>query len=144
MLTHLCLCMLYDTSGPAPADELKSLRSQLLLVHSQLQYERFKRQQHAIRNRRLLRRVVNATALEEHNVAMVMHICCFFLTFFILYFPFCLLSSFLFPLFVPMSSVFSFHWFVSVFFSFSLLFSFLCSSFLLPFKRQLFNFSGLS
>ncbi|XP_026199200.1 TSC complex subunit 1a isoform X2 [Anabas testudineus] len=56
--------------GPAPADELQSLRSQLLLVHSQLQYERFKRQQHAIRNRRLLRRVINATVLEEHNVAM--------------------------------------------------------------------------
>lgn len=47
------------------------MRSQLLLVHSQLLYERFKRQQHAVRNRRLLRRVVNATALEERGVAMV-------------------------------------------------------------------------
>lgn len=47
------------------------MRSQLLLVHSQLLYERFKRQQHAVRNRRLLRRVVNATALEERSVAMV-------------------------------------------------------------------------
>ncbi|XP_034727885.1 TSC complex subunit 1a isoform X2 [Etheostoma cragini] len=56
--------------GPAQGEELKSLRSQLLLVHSQLQYERFKRQQHAIRNRRLLRRVINATSLEEHSVAM--------------------------------------------------------------------------
>ncbi|KAI3372178.1 hypothetical protein L3Q82_007033 [Scortum barcoo] len=56
--------------GPAQGEELQSLRSQLLLVHSQLQYERFKRQQHAIRNRRLLRRVINATALEEHSVAM--------------------------------------------------------------------------
>ena len=42
-----------------------------MLVHSQLLYERFKRQQHAIRNRRLLRRVVNTTALEEHTAAMV-------------------------------------------------------------------------
>ncbi|XP_041793617.1 LOW QUALITY PROTEIN: TSC complex subunit 1a [Chelmon rostratus] len=58
------------TKGPAQGEELQSLRSQLLLVHSQLQYERFKRQQHAIRNRRLLRRVINATALEEHSVAM--------------------------------------------------------------------------
>lgn len=58
-------------SGPVQGEELQSLRSQLLLVHSQLQYERFKRQQHAVRNRRLLRRVVNATALEEHGVAMV-------------------------------------------------------------------------
>ncbi|KAM9360966.1 TSC complex subunit 1a [Symphorus nematophorus] len=58
------------TKGPAQGEEFQSLRSQLLLVHSQLQYERFKRQQHAIRNRRLLRRVINATALEEHSVAM--------------------------------------------------------------------------
>ncbi|XP_029999339.1 hamartin-like isoform X2 [Sphaeramia orbicularis] len=56
--------------GPAQGEELQALRSQLLLVHSQLQYERFKRQQHAIRNRRLLRRVINATALEEQSVAM--------------------------------------------------------------------------
>lgn len=58
------------SKGPTQGEELQSLRSQLLLVHGQLQYERFKRQQHAIRNRRLLRRVINATALEEHSVAM--------------------------------------------------------------------------
>lgn len=56
--------------GPSQEEELQSLRNQLLLVHSQLQYERFKRQQHAIRNRRLLRRVINATALEEQSAAM--------------------------------------------------------------------------
>ncbi|CAJ1069561.1 TSC complex subunit 1a [Xyrichtys novacula] len=56
--------------GPTQGEELQSLRSQLLLVHSQLQYERFKRQQHAMRNRRLLRRVIKATALEEQTVAM--------------------------------------------------------------------------
>lgn len=60
--------------GPAQGEELQSLRSQLLLVHSQLQYERFKRQQHAVRNRRLLRRVINATTLEEQGVAMVTQI----------------------------------------------------------------------
>ncbi|XP_036953762.1 TSC complex subunit 1a isoform X4 [Acanthopagrus latus] len=58
------------TKGPTQGEELQSLRSQLLLVHSQLQYERFKRQQHAMRNRRLLRRIINATTLEEHSVAM--------------------------------------------------------------------------
>ncbi|XP_037536720.1 TSC complex subunit 1a [Nematolebias whitei] len=58
------------SKGSAQGEELQALRSQLLLVHGQLQYERFKRQQHAIRNRRLLRRVINATALEEHSVAM--------------------------------------------------------------------------
>ncbi|XP_075881613.1 TSC complex subunit 1a isoform X2 [Nelusetta ayraudi] len=58
------------SKGPAQGEELQSLRSQLLLVHSQLQYERFKRQQHAVRNRRLLRRVINAATLEEQGVAM--------------------------------------------------------------------------
>ncbi|KAM6930934.1 TSC complex subunit 1a [Xenentodon cancila] len=58
------------TKGSTQGEELQSLRSQLLLVHSQLQYERFKRQQHAMRNRRLLRRVINTTVLEEHSVAM--------------------------------------------------------------------------
>ncbi|ELV12667.1 Hamartin [Tupaia chinensis] len=51
-------------------DEIRTLRDQLLLLHNQLLYERFKRQQHAVRNRRLLRRVIKAAALEEHNAAM--------------------------------------------------------------------------
>lgn len=57
--------------GSAPLDELQTLRSQLLLLHNQLLYERYKREQHAVRNRRLLRRIINATALEEQNNAMV-------------------------------------------------------------------------
>ncbi|KAF7696710.1 hypothetical protein HF521_005128 [Silurus meridionalis] len=56
--------------GSAPLDELQTLRSQLLLLHNQLLYERYKREQHAVRNRRLLRKVINATALEEQNNAM--------------------------------------------------------------------------
>ncbi|XP_034765001.2 hamartin-like [Acipenser ruthenus] len=56
--------------GTAPVDELHTLRSQLLLLHTQLLYERYKREQHATRNRRLLRRIINATALEEQNAAM--------------------------------------------------------------------------
>ncbi|EMP34653.1 Hamartin [Chelonia mydas] len=59
----------YRTSSP-PSDEIHTLRNQLLLLHNQLLYERFKRQQHALRNRRLLRKVIKATALEEHNAAM--------------------------------------------------------------------------
>ncbi|KAM5328314.1 hamartin isoform 3-T8 [Glossophaga mutica] len=51
-------------------DEVRTLRNQLLLLHNQLLYERFKRQQHAVRNRRLLRKVIRAAALEEHNAAM--------------------------------------------------------------------------
>uniref|UniRef100_A0A452SIS5 TSC complex subunit 1 n=1 Tax=Ursus americanus TaxID=9643 RepID=A0A452SIS5_URSAM len=56
--------------GSPPSDEIRTLRNQLLLLHNQLLYERFKRQQHALRNRRLLRRVIRAAALEEHNAAM--------------------------------------------------------------------------
>ncbi|XP_051537280.1 hamartin-like isoform X2 [Myxocyprinus asiaticus] len=56
--------------GSAPLDELHTLRSQLLLLHNQLLYERYKREQHAVRNRRLLRRIISATALDEQNNAM--------------------------------------------------------------------------
>ncbi|XP_001498398.4 hamartin isoform X1 [Equus caballus] len=56
--------------GSPPSDEIRTLRNQLLLLHNQLLYERFKRQQHAVRNRRLLRKVIKAAALEEHNAAM--------------------------------------------------------------------------
>uniref|UniRef100_W5L9R3 TSC complex subunit 1a n=1 Tax=Astyanax mexicanus TaxID=7994 RepID=W5L9R3_ASTMX len=56
--------------SPGAPDELALLRSQLLLLHNQLLYERHKREQHALRNRRLLRRVINATALEEQNNSM--------------------------------------------------------------------------
>uniref|UniRef100_A0A8B9LWJ6 TSC complex subunit 1a n=1 Tax=Astyanax mexicanus TaxID=7994 RepID=A0A8B9LWJ6_ASTMX len=58
------------SSHPGAPDELALLRSQLLLLHNQLLYERHKREQHALRNRRLLRRVINATALEEQNNSM--------------------------------------------------------------------------
>ncbi|KAM9823179.1 hamartin-like isoform X6 [Syngnathus typhle] len=51
------------------AEDAEVLRRGLQLAQAQLQYERFKRQQHAIRNRRLLRRVVSAAALEERTVA---------------------------------------------------------------------------
>ncbi|XP_070811952.1 hamartin [Pituophis catenifer annectens] len=56
--------------GSPPSDEIHTLQNQLRLLHNQLLYERFKRQQHALRNRRLLRKVIKATALEEHNAAM--------------------------------------------------------------------------
>ncbi|KAM9325645.1 hamartin [Gastrophryne carolinensis] len=56
--------------GSPPTDEIHTLRNQLVLLHNQLLYERFKRQQHALRNRRLLRRVIKVTTLEEQNAAM--------------------------------------------------------------------------
>ncbi|KAG7268993.1 hypothetical protein CRUP_033485 [Coryphaenoides rupestris] len=62
-------------TSSAQGEELQMLRSQLLLVHGQLQYERYKRQQHAVRNRRLLREVIKSTTLEEHSVAMQAQLC---------------------------------------------------------------------
>ncbi|KAM4663777.1 hamartin isoform 2-T2 [Discoglossus pictus] len=56
--------------GSPPSDEIHTLRNQLVLLHNQLLYERFKRQQHAMRNRRLLRKVIKVTTLEEQNAAM--------------------------------------------------------------------------
>ncbi|XP_019741224.1 hamartin-like isoform X2 [Hippocampus comes] len=58
------------SKGSVQVEEAEALRRGLQLTQAQLQYERFKRQQHAIRNRRLLRRVVSAAALEEQSVAM--------------------------------------------------------------------------
>lgn len=72
-LLLICCVPVLPPPGSAPLDELHTLRSQLLLLHSQLLYERYKREQHAVRNRRLLRRVINATALEEQNNAMVIN-----------------------------------------------------------------------
>lgn len=66
----ITLLLPWPPPGSAPLDELHTLRSQLLLLHNQLLYERYKREQHAVRNRRLLRRIINATALEEQNNAM--------------------------------------------------------------------------
>ncbi|XP_041368930.1 hamartin-like [Gigantopelta aegis] len=56
--------------GVPPADEINILRGQILLLHNQILYERNKREMHAMRNRRLLRKIANAAALEEHNHAM--------------------------------------------------------------------------
>ncbi|XP_075041400.1 hamartin isoform X2 [Mixophyes fleayi] len=56
--------------GSPPTDEIHTLRNQLVLLHNQLLYERFKRQQHAQRNRGLLRKVIKVTTLEEQNAAM--------------------------------------------------------------------------
>ncbi|KAJ1134232.1 hypothetical protein NDU88_000687 [Pleurodeles waltl] len=56
--------------GSPPSDEIHTLQNQVTLLHNQLLYERFKRQQHALRNRRLLRKVIKVTALEEQSAAM--------------------------------------------------------------------------
>lgn len=50
--------------------EIKNLREQLGLVHLQLQYERHRREVHAVRNRRLLGESRNNKTLEEHNSAL--------------------------------------------------------------------------
>ncbi|KAF4532213.1 hypothetical protein B566_EDAN002276 [Ephemera danica] len=50
--------------------EQKSLRSQLHLLHLQLQFERHRREVHAERNRRLTGKSRSNRALEEHNAAL--------------------------------------------------------------------------
>ncbi|XP_060578266.1 hamartin-like [Ruditapes philippinarum] len=56
--------------GTPPADEVSILRGQLMLLHNQLMYERHKRDQHAKRNRRLLRKIAHSKTLEEQNNSM--------------------------------------------------------------------------
>lgn len=56
--------------GMPPADEINIVRGQLLLLHNQLLYERHKREQHAKRNRRLLRKIAHAKTMEEQNRVM--------------------------------------------------------------------------
>ncbi len=54
------------------------LRGEMLMLHNQLMFERHKRELHAQRNRRLLRKIVKATALEESAAAVVsskVHMC---------------------------------------------------------------------
>ncbi|KAJ8300717.1 hypothetical protein KUTeg_022236 [Tegillarca granosa] len=56
--------------GTPPADETNILKGQILMIQNQLLYERHKRELHSKRNRRLLRKIVNAQAQEEQNSAM--------------------------------------------------------------------------
>ena len=62
--------------GVPPADEVTILSSQLLLLHTQLMFERHKSELHAKRNRRLLGRTVKTVALEEQYSAMVSGLFC--------------------------------------------------------------------
>lgn len=57
--------------GVPPADEINILRGQILLLQNQVMYERHKRTNHAMRNRRLLRRIAHVTALEEQAQSLV-------------------------------------------------------------------------
>lgn len=57
--------------GMPPADEVNILRGQLFMMKNQILYERNKRELHAKRNRRLLRKITTANALEEQTKAQV-------------------------------------------------------------------------
>lgn len=52
-------------------DEINILRGEILLLQNQVMYERHKRSNHAMRNRRLLRRIAHVSALEEQVQALV-------------------------------------------------------------------------
>ena len=53
-----------------PAEDVDILKGQVQLLHSQLLYEKHRRELHSKRNRRLLGRIAKTTALEEQNCAM--------------------------------------------------------------------------
>ncbi|RUS68637.1 hypothetical protein EGW08_023600 [Elysia chlorotica] len=57
--------------GLPPADEVSILRGQILLMQTQILYERHKRCNHAKRNRRLLRRMTNIASLEEQQKSLM-------------------------------------------------------------------------
>lgn len=54
------------------ADEVAILKSQMLLLHAQLMYERHHGQQHARRNRSLLSRAFQAGKMEEQLWSLVL------------------------------------------------------------------------
>ncbi|KAK3768427.1 hypothetical protein RRG08_053419 [Elysia crispata] len=57
--------------GLPPADEISILRGQILLMQTQIMYERHKRCNHAKRNRRLLRRMTHIASLEEQQKSLM-------------------------------------------------------------------------
>ena len=62
---------LFIFQGFTWSDQPQVLRGQILLLHTQLMYERHKRELFAKRNRRLLQRIVHNVVLEERVTALV-------------------------------------------------------------------------
>ena len=54
-----------------PTDELSIARGELVLLHTQLLYERQKRELHAERNRRTLSKIAKAEKIKENNKTLV-------------------------------------------------------------------------
>jgi tuberous sclerosis protein 1 len=52
-------------------DELNLLRGQVELLHTQLLFERHRREAHALRNRSLAKRIRNMQQQEDKNYALV-------------------------------------------------------------------------
>lgn len=59
--------------GSPPKDEIKILRKELLLLQSELLFERHKCDLHATRNRRLVGKVFQVNAVREELFAAVCH-----------------------------------------------------------------------
>ena len=57
--------------GNPPVDEIDILRRQVQLLHQQLLYERYKCEQHALRNRRLISKTFKAVQYKEELQATV-------------------------------------------------------------------------
>lgn len=57
--------------GPLTEAESRSIRTNMLQMHCALLYERHRREQHATRARRLMRKIYECSSLEERNKALV-------------------------------------------------------------------------
>ena len=68
----LVICLSFE--GTTPADELSILKTQVDLIEVQLQYERYKCDQHVLRNRRLVGKVHKAQAFEDELNGLVCYI----------------------------------------------------------------------
>ena len=60
-----------DPSSGQPTAEVMYLRSQVLQMHCAMLYERHRREQHALRARKLMRKVYDTTAMEEKTKTLV-------------------------------------------------------------------------
>ena len=60
-----------DPGSGQPSPEVMYLRCQVLQMHCAMLYERHRRDQHALRARKLMRNVYDTTAMEEKMKTMV-------------------------------------------------------------------------
>lgn len=66
-MVFLCVTIIVSV----PTDEVSIARGELVLLHTQLLYERQKRELHAERNRRMLSKMAKVEKIKERNKTLV-------------------------------------------------------------------------